>query len=144
MGHESKTSGMSAPVGRPLVTSYIFPTDPAPGSGGTADQVLTIAIEFHGAATVIVLDGPVCAYTVAHLAAKLDEVQALGRHQLIIDTRLVPTMTSAGLTVLLHHEQRSRQNGGALVVRPGAATRRVLDVVGLRRLIEPSADAPVG
>ncbi len=116
--------------------SWIFPLPSADGTPSPADY-LSITLQMHGATTIVILDGVVCAYTSPHLDAELRNIEAVDRHRLIIDTSAVRTMSSDGLAVLVEHADRCADAGGELVIRePSPVTRRVLEVCDLELLMD--------
>lgn len=121
------------------MTSWIFPVPSEDTDGPTAaSDVLSTTLEMHDANTVVLLDGPVCAYTAPHLDAVLRQIGAVDRHRIVIDASCVHTMSSDGLRVLVDHAERCEAAGGELVVRnPTRVTSRVLDICGLGRLAAP-------
>ena len=105
-------------------------------SATPAADVLSITVEMHESATIVILDGPACEYTAPHLDTQLTAIEAAGRHRIVVDADLVHTMSTAALTVLADHAERCRVAGGDLAIRrPSAVTRRVLDVLGLGDLL---------
>jgi len=120
------------------MTSWIFPAPSTlTGTEPSASGVLSITLEMHDANTVLLLDGPVCAYTAPHLDAELRQIEAVDRHRLVVDASRVHTLTSDGLEVLVEHAARCAAAGGELVVRnPSPLTSRVLAVCGLEWLAE--------
>lgn len=116
------------------MTAWIFP----PSTDDDRPQphdVLSVSVEMHDAHTVVHLDGPVCAYTAPHLDTELRLLEDTGRTRLVIDAGGVGALCTAGVDVLLAHEQRCAERGGDLVIRDlRAGARRVLDVLSLDRL----------
>lgn len=126
------------------MTSWIFPASSADGQPSPADH-LSITLEMHGATTIVVLEGVVCAYTSPHLDGELRNIEAVDRHRIVVDARAVRTMSSDGLAVLLEHADRCAEAGGELVIRePSPVTQRVLSVCDLEELMEPTAPMPTG
>lgn len=115
------------------MTTWIFPAPSGDIDGQQpASDVLSITLEMHEANTVLLLDGPVCAYTAPHLDAELHQIEAVDRHRIVIDARRVRTMSSDGLRVLVEHAERCEAAGGELVLRnPSPVTARVLEICGL-------------
>ena len=117
---------------------------PAPhASSVLPHDVLSVRTELLDLSTVVELDGPVCAYTAPHLDAELTQLEAAGRHRVVIDASKVRTLCTDGIDVLLDHERRCSDRGGDLVLRDARpSARRVLDILSLQRLLGPVAAAP--
>ena len=106
-------------------------------SGRSPGDELSITLEDEGNAHVVVLSGPVCAYTADHLDAELTQFEGTTGHDIVIDASAVHTLSSAGIEVLVAHGDRCRTQGGSLAIRnPSPVIRRVLDVVGLAAMAE--------
>lgn len=118
------------------MTSWIFPAPSGDSDGDpSAADTLAITLEMHDANTVLILEGPVCAYTAPHLDAELRQIEAVDRHRLIVDASRVHTMSTDGVDVLVEHAARCEAAGGELVLRdPSPVTKRVLALCGLDRL----------
>lgn len=116
--------------------------DPRPSSALPHD-VLSVRMELLDRSTIVELDGPVCAYTASHLDAELTQLEATGRHRVVIDASKVRTLCTDGVDVLLDHERRFVDQGGDLVLRDARpSARRVLDVLSLQRLLGPVVATP--
>ena len=107
-------------------------------------DVLSIIFEVQDDATVVRLEGPVCAFTAPHLDTELAKVEASAQHRLVVDTSRVRTLSSDGLSVLVSHAERHESAGGELLIHdPSPITRRVLSLSGLERLSRPAPVAIV-
>lgn len=116
---------------------------PAPrASIALPHDVLSVRTALLDLSTIVELDGPVCAYTAPHLDAELSQLEAAGRHRMVIDASKVRTLCTDGVDVLVDHERRCSDRGGDLVVRDARpSARRVLDVLSLQRLLAPVVPA---
>lgn len=116
------------------MTTWLF----EPGiDGATATDVLEITLRFEGDLTICVLDGPLCAYTAPTLDTWLGQLQANGRHRVIIDAADVDSMSSDGVEVLAAHAARLRASGGVLQIRsPSVVARRVFELCGAGHLVQ--------
>jgi anti-anti-sigma factor len=120
------------------MTTWLFDAPPDPS--GPRDA-LDITLRFDGEVTMCALTGPLCAYTAPSLDEWLRQLEANGRHKVIIDARAIASLSSDGVDVLVEHAERCRRAGGVLQVRaPSTVARRVLALGDAEHLVEGAGE----
>ena len=83
-----------------------------------------------GEATVLAAHGELDAYSGAHLADRLADLAAAGRHRLILDAAGLTFCDTHGIRILINGHLRARDRGGWLrVVRADWRIRKLLSVL---------------
>lgn len=91
------------------------------------------------AANVLNLPGELCMAELPEIRRQIDDLINLGARRLVLDLAETTLLTAAALGVLYTTEQRLEALGGSLRVRnPLRLQRRVLEIAGFDRLIEPA------
>jgi len=98
-------------------------------------------------ATVLTVRGEVDVYTAPKLREKLVELDAQGRHTIVVDLEAVDFLDSTGLGVLVGGLKRVRSHDGDLIlVCTHQRILKVFEITGLTKVftIHDSVDAAVG
>jgi anti-anti-sigma factor len=110
--------------------------DSSPPSGWEAEDLLRIDAAETGTAVVLSLHGELDATTAPPLRQRLAEAVADER-RLVVDATGLTFCGSSGLRLFLdvHRWAKERRGELRIVVRPGSSLERVVDVVGLNRVL---------
>ena len=88
--------------------------------------------------TVLALTGELCLAELPGVRDRIEAAVEAGATTLVIDLAATTLVTAAALRVFESAGQRLEAQGGALVLRnPAPLARRVLEITGLDRLLEP-------
>ena len=89
---------------------------------------------------VLALRGELCIAELPSVRSRIDEAITGGSRDLVLDLAATTLVTAAALRVFDATDHRLHVLGGALWLRnPEPLARRVLEITGLDRLIEPAA-----
>lgn len=89
---------------------------------------------------VVPLPGDLCLLELPGVSQQLDDVIAAGARQVVLDLSDTTLVTAAALRVIDTVEHRLEGLGGSLRLRnPSPLPRKVLELTGFARLIEPSS-----
>ena len=103
---------------------------------GSFEFVVTVEAEKQHGATVIV-HGELDVSTAPRLQDRLYELIADGKHDITLDLAGMSFIDSTGLGVLVSTLKRTREAGGALVLRqPRPPAKKVFEISGLSQIVD--------
>jgi anti-anti-sigma factor len=96
---------------------------------------LRVHVETHDDRSIVRLIGPIAAHDVGTLRSALERADASGAREVVVDLRLVPVLSSSGVSALLIAARRLGPERRLLLARPCEMVRRVCEVTGLTRFV---------
>ncbi|MFG2006948.1 STAS domain-containing protein [Spirillospora sp. NPDC048911] len=139
MSETRKPGGRSARRGGPLLRCRDSELESAMGSGTAGEPLpglrVTVVRE-DGELAVVAVSGEIDLHTADTLRTALRELDAAGRHRLVVDFSEVTFCDATGLGALVVAHNRAAEQGGAVRLaglRP--AQRRLLHISGLHRVL---------
>ena len=101
-----------------------------------AGPELQMTVTKEGGETVLALAGELDLYTSARLRERLSDLTHGARPRIVVDLSELTFVDSTGLGTLVTALKRLRDVGGDMAIRaPTPATRRVIEISGLRHVI---------
>jgi len=101
----------------------------------TVDFAVTTEVD--NRTCIVSVQGELDVYTAPLLRERLHEVLAQGASKVVLDLHGMTFIDSTGLGVVIGALKRLRESDGDLVLRaPSRSTRKVLDITGLREILE--------
>jgi anti-sigma B factor antagonist len=104
-------------------------------------EPFSTTIRRHGVFTIFELEGELDTSTAAGLEAAVDAALAGGERQLVVDLGHVAFMDPAGVAAVVAAQERTRAQGGRLVVQcPSVPAEHALDSAGVADVVEVVTD----
>lgn len=95
-----------------------------------------VSVDFAGHDVVLAVRGEADILTAPELGAIMDAILAQGHQSVVLDLAELEFMDASGLRVIARGARVLRPSGGVLTIRsPSAMVRRLLDIVGLARVV---------
>ena len=105
---------------------------------------LRVHVEIHDDRAIVRLIGPIAAHCVVTLSSALEQAEASGACEIVVDLRQVPILSSSGVSALLIVALRLGPDRRLVLARPCEMVRRVCEVTGLLRFVVLRDQLPPG
>ena len=105
---------------------------------------LRVHVEIHDDRAVVRPIGPIAAHGVGTLLGALEQAEASGAREIVVDLRQVPFLSSGGVSALLIVANRLGPDRRLILARPCDMVRRVCEVTGLLRFVVLRDQLPSG
>ena len=105
---------------------------------------LRVHVETHDDRAIVRLIGPIAAHGVGTLLGALEQAEASGAREIVVDLRQVPILSSGGVSALLIVSNRLGPDRRLILARPCDMVRRVCEVTGLLRFVVLRDQLPSG
>ncbi len=105
-------------------------------------ESFTVVVRQSRGGTVLSVSGVLDAQALPRVSRELTDAQ-MGQGTVVVDLSMVTFMDSRGLGSLLAANERSREGAAAVCIyRPSDAVRRLLDVAGVRAVLDEVDELP--
>jgi anti-anti-sigma factor len=105
---------------------------------------LRVHVEIHDERAIVRLIGPIAAHCVVTLSSALEQAEASGACEIVVDLRQVPALCSNGVSALLIVARRLGPERRLVLARPCEMVRRVCEITGLTRFAVLGDQLPPG
>ena len=105
---------------------------------------LRVHVEIHDDGAIVRPIGPIFAHCVGTLLGALEQAEASGAREIVVDLRQVPFLSSGGVSALLIVANRLGPDRRLILARPCDMVRRVCEVTGLLRFVVLRDQLPSG
>jgi anti-anti-sigma factor len=105
---------------------------------------LRVHIEIDDERAILRLIGPIAVRDVETLLSALEQAEASGAGEIVVDLRQVSILGSRGVSVLLTVAKRLAPGRRLVLARPCEIVRRVCDLTGLSRFVVMLDQLPPG
>ena len=103
-----------------------------------------VHVEIHDDRAVVRPIGSIAAHGVGTLLGALEQAEASGAREIVVDLRQVPILSSSGVSALLIVALRLGPDRRLVLARPCEMVRRVCEVTGLLRFVVLRDQLPSG